>query len=201
MHCSYHERLRRAKVLLVTNPAAAEPAAAAGPGAIAFLLAQIGAFAGRRFAERVQALSLTPAHAGLLRAVDAEPGRSQQAVATQLGLFPSRLVDLVDELERDGLIERRRDAQDRRHHALHLTATGSQRLREIGRLAHTHGEDLLAALDADDRAALGRILGRLAEQHGLTPGVHPGYRTLATPDDRNSEAARPVTRHTKAPSR
>ncbi len=186
---------------MVTGHAAAEPAAAAGPGAAAFLLAQLGAFAGRRFAERVQALSLTPAHAGLLRAVGAEPGRSQQAVATHLGLFPSRLVDLVDELERGGLLERRRDPQDRRHYALHLTSTGKQRLREIGRLAHAHGEDLLAVLDAHDRAALGRILGRLAEQHGLAPGVHPGYRTLAAPDDRNSEVARPVTRHTKDPPR
>lgn len=161
-----------------------------GPGALAFLLAQLGAFAGRRFGERVQTLGITPAHAGLLRAVGAEPGRSQQAVASQLGLFPSRLVSLVDELERDGLLERRRDPQDRRHHALHLTATGTKRLREIGRVAQAHGEDVLDVLDGDDRAALAALLGRLAARHELTPGVHPGYRALgpaadsaATPPD------------------
>lgn len=154
------------------------PSGPGGPGAVAFLLAQVGALAGRRFSERVRELSLTPAHAGLLRAVGAQPGRSQQAIASQLGLFPSRLVSLVDDLQRDGLLERRRDPASRRHHALHLTADGEQRLREVGRLAQAHGQDLLAALDVDDRAALGRILGLLAEQHGLTPGVHPGYRTM-----------------------
>jgi DNA-binding MarR family transcriptional regulator len=154
-----------------------------GPGALAFLLAQLGAFAGRQFSERVQTLGLNPAQAGLLRAVGAEPGRSQQAVAFQLGLFPSRLVSLVDELQRDGLLERRRDPQDRRHHALHLTAAGTERLREIGRVAQAHGEDLLDVLDNDDRAALAVLLGRLAARHELTPGVHPGYRTLGPPAD------------------
>src|SRR4249919_2525285 len=95
-----------------------------GPGQVAFLLAQLGGLAAMRFAERLAPLGLIPAQAGLLRAVAAEPGRSQQALSAQLGLLPSRLVALVDELERDGLIERRRNPDDRRHHALHLTIAG-----------------------------------------------------------------------------
>jgi DNA-binding MarR family transcriptional regulator len=149
-----------------------------GAGSTAFLLAQVGGLAAIRFAARLAPLQLTPAQAGLLRAVAAEPGRSQQAVAEQLGLVPSRLVVLVDELERDGLLERRRDPRDRRHYALHLTTTGQQRLRDIAHLAHAHGEDLLAPLDHDERATLDQLLGRLAAHHDLTPGVHPGYRGL-----------------------
>lgn len=150
-------------------------------GPTAFLLAQVGGLAAMRFAERISSLGLTPPHAGLLRAVAAEPGRSQQALAAQLGLLPSRLVALVDELESDGLLERRRNPDDRRNHALHLTAAGGQRLRDIGRVATDHGEDLLGGLDAGDRAELGRILGLLAAHHQLAPGVHPGYRTLGRP--------------------
>jgi DNA-binding MarR family transcriptional regulator len=150
-------------------------------GHLAFLLAQIGGLAALRFAERIEPLRLTPAHAGLLRAVAAAPGRSQQALSAQLGLLPSKLVALVDELEGDQLLERRRNPVDRRNYALHTTPAGDARLAEIGRIAKAHGDDLLAPLDEQDRADLARILGQLAAHHQLTPGVHPGYRALGRP--------------------
>lgn len=149
-----------------------------GAGQTAFLLAQLGGLAAQRFAERLDPLGVTPPQAGLLRAVAANPGRSQQALSAQLGLAPSRLVALVDELERTALLERRRDPQDRRYHALHLTRAGEQRLRAIGRAAHAHGQDLLACLDESDRTVLAEVLQRLADGHSLAPGVHPGYRTM-----------------------
>jgi DNA-binding MarR family transcriptional regulator len=155
---------------------------ARGPGWAAFGLAQVGGLATQRFAERLAPTGLTPAHAGLLRAVAADEGRSQQAVASQLGLLPSRMVALVDELERDGLLERHRNPKDRRHYALHLTDAGRTRMREIGRVAREHGAELLAPLDDDERVMLGDLLARLAAHHGLTPGVHPGYRTLGRSD-------------------
>jgi DNA-binding MarR family transcriptional regulator len=149
-----------------------------GPGQLAFLVAQLGGLAAQRFAERLAPLGLTPAHAGLLRAIAAEPGRSQQTLAVQLGLLPSRLVVLVDELERDGYVERRRNPTDRRHHALYLTLTGEKLLGDIGQAARAHAENYLAPLDANDRGALAELLGRLADHHGLAPGVHPDYRTI-----------------------
>lgn len=149
-----------------------------GAGWAAFGLAQLGGLAAQRFAEHLAPTGLTPAHAGLLRAVAADEGRSQQAVASRLGLLPSRLVALVDELERDGLLERHRNPQDRRHYALHLTDAGRARMREIGRVATEHGADFLAPLDDAERATLAHLLTRLATHHGLSPGVHPGYRTL-----------------------
>lgn len=148
------------------------------PGRVAFLVAQVGGLAAMRFAERLAPLQLDPPQAGLLRAVGAEPGRSQQSVAAQLGLVPSRLVSLVDELEERGLVQRRRNPRDRRHHALHLTTLGEERLADIGRVATTHGEDFLAPLTDRERATLERLLDRLANHHGLAPGVHPGYRAL-----------------------
>lgn len=147
-------------------------------GQLAFLLAQVGGLAAARFAERLAPLGLTPAQAGLLRVVGKAPGRSQQALATHLGVAPSRLVALVDALERADLLERRRDLQDRRYHAVHLTPEGEQRLRLLGRTAQAHGRELLAPLAQHDRALLAEMLGRLAEAHGLTAEVHPGYRSL-----------------------
>src|SRR5580692_12929007 len=94
-----------------------------------FLLAQIGAHAAAGFAKRIADLDLTPAQAGLLRLVATQPGQSQQELARQLRTPPSRVVLLVDHLEERGLIERRRNPDDRRHHALYLTAEGGQFLR------------------------------------------------------------------------
>ena len=56
---------------------------------IAFLLAQLGAYAAERFGERAAALDFTRPQAGLLRLFSREPGQSQQAVA-RLGTPPSR---------------------------------------------------------------------------------------------------------------
>jgi DNA-binding MarR family transcriptional regulator len=149
-----------------------------GSGQLAFLVAQVGGLAAMRFGDQVTDAGVTPPQAGLLRVVAAEPGRTQQAVSTQLGLLPSRLVMLVDELEGRGLIERRRDPNDRRNYALYVTDAGRVVLQDIGRVAQAHGEDFLAPLSKAERATLTDLLSRLAVHHGLTPDVHPGYRAL-----------------------
>jgi DNA-binding MarR family transcriptional regulator len=152
-----------------------------GPGGVAFLLAQLGAHAAERFAERVAALGLNPPQAGILRAIAAEPGRSQQALSEQLGLLPSRVVAFVDTLEQRGYVERRRNPGDRRLHALYLTDRGHQLLAEIGQVGQAHEEEIAGGLSAAERDELAALLRALAARHGLTPGVHPGYRSLGRP--------------------
>lgn len=157
----------------------------------AFLLAQIGAHAAGRFAERIKAIGLTPAQAGLLRLVAWEPGQSQQAMAAKLRTPASRLVLLVDALEERGLIERRRHPEDRRQYALHLTEAGGQfLLRDVAPLGAAHEEEICAGLEPDERAKLHGLLERIAAAQGLIPGVHPGYRSSpATDADRAPTAS------------
>src|SRR5690349_3912201 len=152
-------------------------APAPGPGA-AFLLTQIGSHAAARFAERIAELDLTPPQTGLLRAVAVAPGQSQQALARLLGTPPSRLVALVDGLDERGLVERRRNPDDRRLHALHLTDAGHDLLRRIAEVGRAHNDAMCAALSTEERTTLTALLTRIAADHGLTPGVHPGYRHL-----------------------
>lgn len=147
-----------------------------------FLLAQIGAHAAAGFAKRIAELGLTPAQAGLLRLVAWQPGQSQQVLAHQMRTPPSRLVPLVDHLEGRGLIERRRNPDDRRHHALYLTAAGGQFLKtEVGPIGTAHEDDICTALTAAEREQLRGLLHRIADQQGLIPGVHPGYQQLKAP--------------------
>lgn len=148
----------------------------------AFLLAQIGAHAAARFAQRIAELDLTPPQAGLLRLVARQPGQSQQVLAQQLRTPASRLVPLCDRLEERGLIERRRNPEDRRHYALYLTAEGGRFMKAaLGPAGIAHEDDICAALTPAERDQLHDLLSRIGEQQGLTPGVHPGYQQLKAP--------------------
>jgi DNA-binding MarR family transcriptional regulator len=148
------------------------------PDGVAFLLAQLGHHAATLFAEQVASIELTPPHAGILRAIAAEPGRSQQALSAQLGMLPSRVVVYVDELEQRGYVERRRNPDDRRLHALYLTAAGKRLMRKLSELARQHELRFAATLDVEQYSTLRGLLATVAQQQGLTPHVHPGYRTL-----------------------
>jgi DNA-binding MarR family transcriptional regulator len=155
---------------------------AQGRSGAAFLLAQLGAHAASKFAERLAALELLPAHAGIVRTLAATPAITQQALATALGTLPSRLVALVDELESKGLLERRPHDSDRRSYALHLTEKGSSTLQTIGRIARAHQQSLLAALSEEEQGQLSILLQRVAEQQGLIKGVHPGFGNIGRPE-------------------
>jgi DNA-binding MarR family transcriptional regulator len=147
-------------------------------GGVAFLLAQLGHHAAEKFSERIAVLDLTPPHAGILRAVAAAPGRSQQALSTQLGLLPSRVVAFVDDLEDRGYLERRPNPDDRRQYALYLTAEGKELMGKVSRIARQHDRAITGGLSDSQRAELRELLATLAAQQGLTPGIHPGYRRL-----------------------
>ncbi|HEX4310453.1 MAG TPA: MarR family winged helix-turn-helix transcriptional regulator [Acidobacteriaceae bacterium] len=154
------------------------PPAPRGSFGAAFLLAQLGSHAARSFAERLARLRLIPAHSGILYLVDATPGLTQQALANRLGMVPSRLVALLDELEALGLTQRRVSAGDRRRHELVLTEKGKKTLTAIGDVSREHQRALLAALTDQDREHLATLLQRIADQQGLIRNVHPGYKTL-----------------------
>jgi DNA-binding MarR family transcriptional regulator len=141
----------------------------------AFLLAQVGAHAAAKFAERLAKIEMVPAYAGIFRVLSATPAISQQALATRLGTVPSRLVGLIDDLESKGLVERRPHETDRRSYALHLTEKGKAKMGLVGRVAREHRQELLAALSEEEQKQLANFLQRIAEQQGLIKGVHPGF--------------------------
>ncbi|WP_353112641.1 MarR family transcriptional regulator [Microbacterium sp.] len=146
------------------------------PQRAGFLLSQLGAFASARFAELIKPEGLTPASAGVLRIIARQPGLSQRALADRLGAVPSRVVVLVDTLERAGLVARTRDPEDRRHHRLDLTDDGRQMLGALRAAATRQNADVLGPLDPAEQEAFSALLVKLAAAHGLDPEVHRGYR-------------------------
>jgi len=150
----------------------------------AFLLAQVGAHAASKFAERLAKLELAPHHAGILRILGSTPAMTQQALAIMLGMVPSRLVALLDELQDRRLIERRENPGDRRSYALHLTEKGRTTLGMVGQISREHQKAMLAALSDAERAELAGFLQRIADEQGITRKVHPGYARLGGSGDR-----------------
>lgn len=146
------------------------------PTGVAFLLTQLGTHAAARFAERVGAIGLDPPTVGLLRMIARQPGRSQQSLAEELGVVRSRVVALVDNLEGKGLVERHRSPVDRRNHELRLTAEATRVLARMREIGVAHEREICAALSPDEHARLRELLEAIAEQQGLNPGVHPGFR-------------------------
>src|SRR3954469_1909242 len=104
----------------------------------AYLLARVGRTQAARFSERMRSLGLRPKHFAVLNAIALSDGASQQEIGGHMGLDPSGLVGAIDELERMGLVARRRDPADRRRYALALTEDGTAMLRRARGLG-THG--------------------------------------------------------------
>jgi DNA-binding MarR family transcriptional regulator len=151
-------------------------AAAVDPpgGGVAFLLVQLGFQAGRQFGERLAPLGLEQRQAGMLVRLAASEGRSQQAIAALLGINATQMVFLVDELERLGLVERRRNPADRRSHALYLTGPGRAMLARVRAVTTEHEASITAGLTGEEREQLLALLGRIAAGQGLAAQALPG---------------------------
>lgn len=94
-------------------------------------------------------------------------GLSQKALAALVGVDGSSLVRVLDILERDGLVERRRDETDGRARRIHLTAEGEVRVSRIRKeLGKAEAALLIGLSDADIAAMLEHfavIDGRLSD--------------------------------------
>lgn len=141
----------------------------------AFLLAQLGADAADRLAEKVAALDLTPRDAGAIRVLGRSPGISQRELAAHLGTTPSRIVPLLDSLEERGLVARTRSERDRRNYELDLTDSGRALLRPLRAIAEQHQADILGGLSGTEQAQLSALLSKLSASGRLHPDAHPGY--------------------------
>jgi len=150
----------------------------AGDDDFGFLLVQLGFHIAHAFKERLAPLGLEPRHFGMLTRLAANEGKSQQAIGELIGLNPTSMVFLVDELEQRGLVERRRNPADRRSYALYLTEPGRAKLREAQQAGSGHDHQLGASLSGAQRKQLTALLRRLAEEQGLSedslPGPPPG---------------------------
>jgi MarR family transcriptional regulator, lower aerobic nicotinate degradation pathway regulator len=131
----------------------------------AHLLKHLGFRVKDRYVEAFESTGVAPSHYGVLVLLEEEPRETQAQIADALGYDRSHLVGILDELEERGLIERRRDPDDRRRHLVSLTPDGKRALREFRVLVDRIDDEFFAPLDDDQRRTLHELLLALAGYH------------------------------------
>lgn len=91
---------------------------------------------------------------------------NQRDLAKDLRIEGATLTRHLDRMERDGLIVRTRDPDDRRQIRVELTTEGGALYRRLKTVARKTGKRATDGLSADDRANLRRILGRIRTNVG-----------------------------------
>ena len=111
-------------------------------------------------AEALHSIGLTPALFALLNVLGARDGTIQQQLSFDMGIDPSAMVKLINELENAGLAERRRRPNDRRAWEVAITPKGRRTLARARRLASHVEDEVLGGLSATDRHQLLTLLRR-----------------------------------------
>jgi DNA-binding MarR family transcriptional regulator len=113
-----------------------------------------------RIAEALESVGLTPPLFGLLNVLGAREGAIQQELGAAMGIDPSTMVSLIDELEASGLAKRRPRPTDRRAREVAITPKGRRALERGRRLAMQVDDEVLRGLTAAERRQLLTLLRR-----------------------------------------
>jgi MarR family transcriptional regulator, transcriptional regulator for hemolysin len=113
-----------------------------------------------RIAEALESVGLTPPLFALLNVLRAREGAIQQELGAAMGIDPSTMVSLIDELETSGLAKRRPHPTDRRAREVVITPKGRRALERARRLATEVDDEVLRGLTAAERRQLLTLLRR-----------------------------------------
>jgi DNA-binding MarR family transcriptional regulator len=113
-----------------------------------------------RAADALATVGLTPALFGLLNVIGAREGAIQQELGGAMGIDPSTMVSLIDQLESAGLAKRRPSARDRRAREIAITPKGRRVLQRSRRLISQVEDQVLGGLTAAERRELLTLLRR-----------------------------------------
>ena len=87
-------------------------------------------------------------------------GIPQQELGDVCGVDANNLVLLLNELEAAGFAQRRRDPEDRRRHIVDITELGRTAFRRSEQAREAVEDEVLGALEPDEREALRRLLAK-----------------------------------------
>ncbi|MGE0797910.1 MAG: MarR family transcriptional regulator [Lautropia sp.] len=100
----------------------------------------------------------------LLQLSRGAPGMSQRELAARVGVEGPTIARLIDALQRQGLVERRRADGDRRANALHLTPAAQPLIAEIDRTATELRHELLGAIPRASLETCIAVLRRIGDR-------------------------------------
>jgi DNA-binding MarR family transcriptional regulator len=130
-----------------------------------FLLARLGYALKARLVEEFEQAGFNIYQYGVLATLYEGACGTQGMIADMLHLDRSQLVGVLDELEEKGLVERQRDPNDRRRHAVSLTSEGKRQLVKLRKLVQGIEEAVLEPLEQRSRDSLHKALLTLTEHN------------------------------------
>jgi len=104
-------------------------------------------------------------HLMILASLEDHGASSQKEISERLGIDASDLVALLDDLEKAGLANRKRDERDRRRYAVMPTPAGTKTLRQRLVDVELLNQEMLAPLSPQERDELHRLLLKLFESN------------------------------------
>jgi MarR family transcriptional regulator for hemolysin len=132
----------------------------------------------RHFVDRkAQQYGLTGAQLRVLSRLRRRQGMVQSELAADLEMRPMSVGSLIDKLAGHGLLERRRDAADRRINRIYLTPAGTEVAQTLDDFRERVAREVLDGIDeaaiASALATLGEIKTRLAVENSIRPNRSP----------------------------
>jgi MarR family transcriptional regulator, lower aerobic nicotinate degradation pathway regulator len=130
-----------------------------------WLISQTALIAQRIVNDALAAEGARRYHVAVLSALAEFGPSSQVEIGRRCGIDRSDIAAVMNELEGQGLIERRRDPNERRRNIVSLTEAGQARHAQLDRIVVAAQEALLAPLARDERSDLAEMLGRIVVHH------------------------------------
>ena len=124
-------------------------------------------------AEILDGEDITPIQWGVMAAILEEPGSGQKHIAKRVGIDPVTLGQMIESLEKKGLVKRQIDPGDRRSRQLFLTRRGTELRHRLRPSLLEVQERVLAPLTKAERAALLDMLVRVVVANGSY--ARPGH--------------------------
>lgn len=137
-------------------------------GGLGLLLDRVAASLVKDFDDAIAPWEIRNVHLGILSTIDRYGPLPQIRIGEYLGIERQTMANLVDDLERLGLVTREKVPTDRRVWAVAITAKGRTHRDRAASAGMAHGADAFGRLTAAEREELTRLLTKLA-----TAGRYP----------------------------
>ena len=137
---------------------------------LGFLIGDVFRLMRRAFGERLQGSSLTLAQARTLVHLARNEGMRQVDLADLMEVRPITLARLIDQLVADGLVQRRRDPDDRRAWRLFLEPAAAPHLAAIDTVSTAISNEALQRMDVHQATAAVEALRRMRDNLGKPQG-------------------------------
>lgn len=128
---------------------------------VGFLITRCAASALRVTNRALEPLGLRARQYAVLQIASASKGSSQRQIGIDLGLDPSAVVSLVDDLERQALVVRTSDPTDRRARLVTATTEGRNILNDAAPRVVSAQAELMSDLTADEAGLLRELVSRV----------------------------------------